>query len=112
SGIRSGQPPALPLRAEPTAAWPMAVQIAAIFIITSASFFLLGRWSSGSTPGAADAIEIAGPSLDLNRATKAELRLVPGLGDSLAQRVVTHRERNGPYRSVEDLRLIPGIGPK
>lgn len=112
SAIRSGEPPALPLRADSAAGWPMAVQIAAILLVTSAGFFLLGRWSAGSTPGAAEATETSGPMLDLNRASKAELRLIPGMGDSLAQRVIDHRQRNGSYRSVDDLRLISGIGPR
>ena len=57
-------------------------------------------------------IERTGPGLDLNQATKAELRLLPGLGDALAQRVIEYRTGHGRFRSVEDLRQVAGIGPK
>jgi competence protein ComEA len=92
-------------------AWPVAVQISVVLAITATLFFLIGRWSIGSsTP--AEAAERVGPALDLNRATKAELRLVPGLGDALSQRVIDYRERSGGFRSLDDLRQVHGIGPK
>ncbi len=95
--------------------WPIGVQIALGFLIIASVFFLLGRWSHAGWSAPPDALvgtEHADAGLDLNRATKAELRLLPGLGDALAQRVVDHRERHGPFRSVGDLRKVAGIGPK
>ncbi len=53
----------------------------------------------------------AGP-LDLNRATAVELEKLPGIGPTLAARIVAWREAHGPFQSVEDLLLVPGIGPK
>ncbi len=50
--------------------------------------------------------------LDLNRATLAELQRLPGVGPTLAQRIVEARERQGRFASAEDLRRVPGIGPK
>jgi competence protein ComEA len=110
--IQSGAPPRLPVlsRGEPPHTWPASVQIAVVLLVTACLFFVLGRWSLGSNHR--DEPEVAGPALDLNRATRAELRLVPGLGDALSQRVVEHRQRAGHFRSVDDLRQIPGIGPK
>jgi competence protein ComEA len=49
--------------------------------------------------------------VDLNAATAADLDALPGIGPVLAQRIVEHRERNGPFRSVEQLDDVPGIGP-
>ena len=48
--------------------------------------------------------------LDLNRATAAELTVLPGLGPALAGRIVSDREQRGRFRSVEDLDRVPGIG--
>jgi len=53
----------------------------------------------------------AGP-LDLNRATAQELEKLPGIGPVLAQRIVDWREKHGPFKSVDDLLAVPGIGPK
>jgi competence protein ComEA len=49
--------------------------------------------------------------IDLNRATAAELRSLPGIGPKLSERIVEVRAQK-PFRSVEDLRRVPGIGPQ
>lgn len=46
--------------------------------------------------------------LDLNRATDAQLQRIPGIGPVSAAKIIAGR----PYRKVEDLLKIPGIGPK
>jgi comEA protein len=51
-------------------------------------------------------------SIDLNSATKDELMLLPGIGEAYAERIVIHREDHGPFRSVEDLEQVKGIGKK
>lgn len=99
------------LRQEAGSTWPPGVQIALGLIVCASAFFLLGRWSHGDPPPVA-AREIETTALDLNLASKSELRLLPGLGEALAQRVVDHRQRVGRFRSVEDLRKVSGIGPK
>lgn len=48
--------------------------------------------------------------LDLNRATVEELQELPGIGPVLAERIVAFREEHGPFRSLEDLLQVPGIG--
>jgi competence protein ComEA len=52
----------------------------------------------------------AGP-LDLNQATAAQLEELPGIGPATAQAIVRHREANGPFRSVDALIEVRGIGP-
>ena len=48
--------------------------------------------------------------IDLNSATKSELMRLPGIGEKRAQAILDHREENGPFTYVEDLREVPGIG--
>ena len=48
--------------------------------------------------------------LDLNRATVQDLTTLPGIGEVLAQRIVDYREAHGPFRSVEELIAVEGIG--
>ena len=62
--------------------------------------------AAGTTGGATG----SGP-VDLNTATATDLDALPGIGPVLAQRIVEHRERNGPFRTVEQLDDVPGIGP-
>ena len=50
-------------------------------------------------------------TLHLNTASAAELDALPGIGPVLAQRIVDHRDRNGPFQRVEDLEEVAGIGP-
>lgn len=50
--------------------------------------------------------------VDINSASMSEFRALPEIGDSLAQRIVDYREQMGPFRSVEDLEQVRGLGPK
>jgi competence protein ComEA len=53
-----------------------------------------------------------GERLDVNRASAAELELLPAVGPSLAARIVADRASRGPFRTVEDLARVHGIGPR
>jgi len=50
--------------------------------------------------------------LNVNQATVRQLTLLPGIGPSLAGRIVEYRETSGPFRSPSDLVKVKGIGPK
>lgn len=50
--------------------------------------------------------------INLNKATEAELQTLPGIGPSKAAAILEHRETNGPFKAIEDLKLIAGIGDK
>jgi competence protein ComEA len=51
-------------------------------------------------------------SLDINRASRAELQQLDGIGPVRAERVVTDREKHGRFASVDDVQRVSGIGPK
>jgi competence protein ComEA len=50
--------------------------------------------------------------VDLNTADAAALTKIPGIGPATAQRILEWREQNGPFRQVEDLMKVKGIGEK
>jgi len=50
--------------------------------------------------------------IDVNQADWPELALLPGIGETLAKRIVRSREQDGPFRCHDELRRVPGIGPK
>ncbi len=52
-----------------------------------------------------------GRKIDINGAGVSELELLPGIGPSLAQRIVDHRNKKGPFSSVAQVEEVKGIGP-
>jgi competence protein ComEA len=50
--------------------------------------------------------------LDINAAGWAELSVLPGVGETLARRIVDSRAETGPFADVEALRRVRGIGPR
>jgi competence protein ComEA len=49
-------------------------------------------------------------AVDLNKATQAELESVKGIGPSKAKAIIAHRDKNGPFKSVDDLAKVKGFG--
>lgn len=51
--------------------------------------------------------------ININTATSQELsEELNGIGNSLAQRIVSYREKHGPFRSIEGIKNVEGIGDK
>lgn len=51
--------------------------------------------------------------LDVNSATVAEIeRFCTSLGSEKSWAIVNYRENNGPYKTLEELRVIPGFSDK
>jgi competence protein ComEA len=54
---------------------------------------------------------LQGP-INVNTATAEDLARLPQIGPSLAQRIVEYRTAHGPFRALQDLDAVPGLGPK
>ena len=55
---------------------------------------------------------LLGKPIDVNVADAETLALVPGIGEKLSERIVVDRASHGPFRSMEDLQRVDGIGPR
>ena len=51
-------------------------------------------------------------AVNINTATAAELDALPGIGPAKAQAIVDHRKQHGPFKTVDDLKNVKGIGAK
>jgi competence ComEA-like helix-hairpin-helix protein len=49
--------------------------------------------------------------IDVNSAGQSQLEQLPGIGSVTAQRIISYREANGPFGSIDDLDKVSGIGP-
>jgi len=77
------------------------------FFIGVLALFATRPHPRGSLSGVDAALRI-----DVNTASAATLAVLPRIGPALAKRIVADRQTNGPFRSLEDLERVPGIGPK
>jgi competence protein ComEA len=50
--------------------------------------------------------------VNINSATQDELETLPGIGPTIAQRIILYRETNGAFTSIEDIQKVEGIGQK
>jgi competence protein ComEA len=127
---RSGEPPApqevaatAPTASPPSApppppepapaAWPRSAQFTLAGLIGAAAILIGWRWYAdhrGARPAELQRSGAGAYQVDVNRAGRTELLQLPGVGPALADRILSHREANGPFRRIEDLRGVHGIG--
>lgn len=49
-------------------------------------------------------------NININKATESELQTLPGIGASLASRIIDYREQNGKFTTIEEIKNVNGIG--
>ena len=69
------------------------------------------RWGF-ALPSQGKAAKPPAATIDINKATATDLQKLPGIGPSLAKQIVAYREKHGPFRRIEDLMVIKGMGFK
>ncbi len=50
--------------------------------------------------------------ININKADSGELQKLDGIGEALAGRIIEYREKNGKFKTIEDLKQVSGIGEK
>lgn len=90
--------------------------VAAIVAVTMVATGLWWGWRAGIGDRLVE-FDRAEPAyvkfeIDLNLAEWPELAQLPGIGETLARRIVESRESNGPFLNHDELSRVRGIGPK
>jgi competence protein ComEA len=65
--------------------------------------------TAGPAAGAAAKPQVV---VNLNTATLVELQGLPGIGAKTAERILQYREKHGPFKKIEELMNVQGIGEK
>ena len=86
----------------------IALSLVVCTVLTAAGTQALA--AQAKTPSAA--AKPAATVVNINTASAAEIATLPGIGDKTAARIVEYRQKNGPFKKVEELMNVRGIGEK
>jgi competence protein ComEA len=82
--------------------------LGAVLIFTLAVLVLAPAAARGASPQPPPSTE----KVNINTAGVDELVALPGIGKAYAERIVEYRQKNGPFKRVEDILNVRGIGEK
>jgi len=68
--------------------------------------------SSRSGSKSAGAAASTGAIVNINTASAGDLEALPGIGAKTAARIVEYRQKNGPFKKIEELMNVRGVGEK
>ena len=97
----------LPARSQPL----VAAGVAAGLVAAAAWFVSAGGLTGGLVHHDAPPRAEHRFTVNVNAAGEHELEQLPGLGATMARRIVDHRREHGPFAAIDDLLDVPGIGP-
>ncbi|MDG2382405.1 MAG: helix-hairpin-helix domain-containing protein [Pirellulaceae bacterium] len=100
-------------------AWQTKAQRLWLAALISLGYVLIAKWwlyEGGFRGRLVDINQVAPPhyqfSIDLNECDWPELTVLPGISETMARRIIGHRDRRGAFQRIEQLREVRGIGPK
>ena len=85
----------------------VAYFILAIAFLTSLTNLPLERLYAAPKP---EAHAKATAVVNVNKAAAEELQAIRGIGPALAERIIQYRDEHGPFKKVDDLTAVHGIG--
>ena len=102
--------PSTPVVPIPAAATSRGAQVA-LGVFLAVLVGLLAVRGYGNRLGARPTEPAAADLTDLNAADQKELAQVPGVGPKMAEAIADHRRLHGPFKSVDELKNVRGVGP-
>lgn len=78
------------------------------FVILVAMLVLFNHFSFAQAADTSSSAKL----VNINTAGQSELESLPGIGPSLAKKIMEFRQKNGGFKNVNDLVAVPGIGQK
>ena len=77
--------------------------------VTSSSGGVSSKEDTNSTQGSSKSTT-SNEKVNINTATQEELDTLPGIGPSIASKIIDYREQNGKFNSIEEIKEVSGIG--
>jgi competence ComEA-like helix-hairpin-helix protein len=99
---------------------PATNRLSALFVVLALTFITSVAACYRSPPTVSpETVNIGPPTspshpqlINLNTASAVELARLPGVGPTLAERIIKYREENGPFRRPEHLMMVRGISER
>lgn len=106
--------PSTPAKLDRFAAWPRSLQLATVSLASVFFTLLVVRgqalWSASNRPLEIESDLPLQFRIDVNEADRATLLQIPGVGEAMAERILSYRQVNGPFRNLQQLLEIRGMG--
>ncbi len=91
--------------------YPTAIALACLLAVLTGTT-VAGAASPQTPATTSEAKALAGPVVNINTATAAQLEALPGIGPKMASLIVEYRQKNGNFKKIEELMNVKGIGEK
>lgn len=86
--------------------------LVAVVITLVVGFSGISVESFAATKTAKETTQSVSQKININTADEAVLSTLPGIGEKTALAITTYRKDNGKFKSIDELTLVKGIGPK
>jgi competence protein ComEA len=90
----------------------MIAAILCVAFIAVVGYWWIGSWRHGWIEIDSAERQTVEFQIDLNSAEWSEFSQLPGVGETLARRIVERRQQSGPYRNADELLKVQGVGKK